>query len=257
MSSGPGIPRSIGRAGVVLFAVLAFAGSASAGPITPMSENFEDLPQATFGGTGIPTDPTAFTVFDGINGDLLTLGLSATQRFSNPALGNDGNGTYFATTGANDGTPGSTAGTVGATWNFNYFIEITNPNGPTTSTIEDYAVRLLYDFDPGKGTDETLHGVIDFNAFAAGTGGFPLGTLQEGSQNLAFGFLAGLPPLPGITTPPAFGSFDPYANGEYTFALTSEAGKVSIKVKVPAPATAPLVLGALGLVALVRRRRQG
>ena len=81
---------------------------ASAAPVVPSFTDFGDLPQATFGGSGIPTDPTAITTFNGIGGDIVTLGLAATPRFANPPLTNDGAGTYTALAGANDGTPGST-----------------------------------------------------------------------------------------------------------------------------------------------------
>ncbi|MEM9147624.1 MAG: hypothetical protein AAGC57_15665 [Pseudomonadota bacterium] len=62
----------------------------AAAPVTPSFQRFGDLPQATFGDTGIPTDPTAIRVFDGLDGDTVTLGLSATERFATPAVETDG-----------------------------------------------------------------------------------------------------------------------------------------------------------------------
>ena len=222
-------------------------GSASAAEVDPVFQTFGDLARATFGGAGIPTDPTAFSTFTAANGDRLTLGLAATPRFFNDPLGNDGSGTYTAKAGANNGGPGSTSTLIGAKWNFSFFIEVEDNGGGSTS--DDFGITLLYDFDPVAGTDETQHGIINF-------AGANL-TLIEGSENFNFDFLAGVPPLPFITPPP--GAFDPDAVGEYSLALRSNLGDVAINVLVqpiPLPATAFMLAGAIGLLGFAARKRK-
>ncbi|MEM1346189.1 MAG: hypothetical protein AAGI34_16625, partial [Pseudomonadota bacterium] len=193
---------------VLLGAVLALGLSAAqAAPISPSFQTFGDLPQATFGGSGIPTDPTAFSAFvDPGTGDTLLLGLSATQRFSNPAPTNDGAGTYFVEPAFNNGITGSS---LGAGWNFNFYVEVL-ATGSGSGTIGDFEVELLYDLDAGVDTDESALGVIDLSLLT------PTSTLEQGSQNATFAFLAG-PAFPGLTPPGA--TFNPLAPGEYTFAL--------------------------------------
>lgn len=240
-------------------AAILWAGTGFAAPLSPSFQIFGDLPQATFGGTQIPTNPTAISTIAGLDDDMITFGLSATQRFNNPALSNDGNGTYFAGTGSNDGTPGSNAGLLGSTWNINFFVEIEGDDG---NEIGDYGIQLLYDFDPGVDTDESALGVIESGDE------FP-GQLSQGSQNLLFPFLAvSVDPLEfdlgggvivnfgGSITAPG-GSFDPTALGQYSFALRStvlDAG-VSINVEtIPLPGAAILLLTALGGLLVVRRK---
>ncbi|MEM1346522.1 MAG: hypothetical protein AAGI34_18330, partial [Pseudomonadota bacterium] len=215
---------------------------AQAAPISPSFQTFGDLPQATFGGSGIPTNPTAFSEFiDPNTGNGLLLGLSATQRFNNPAPTTDGAGTYFVEPAFNDGFVGAA---LGAGWNFNFYVEVT---GSGSQTIADFEVALLYDLDAGVDTDESALGVIDLSLLT------PTSTLEQGSQNATFAFLAG-PAVPGLTPPGA--TFNPLAPGEYTFALQSSLGSVSIQVTaVPLPTTALLLLAGLGGLGLVRARR--
>ncbi|MEN0109979.1 MAG: PEP-CTERM sorting domain-containing protein [Planctomycetota bacterium] len=191
-----------------------------------------------------------------IDGDTtITLALTATQRFSNPPLTNDGLGTFFATPGSNFGGNGE-SGTEGALWNFNFYIEVEGANG-TTPALTDYDFTLFYDFDAGFDTGFGDLGTIDLTASLNGAT-FPNPNPQmvlEGSQNLLFGFLAS--PIPGVLDPPA-GSFDANATGEYTFAIGVTDGffpleSVAIDVSVvPEPATA--LLAGLGVLAVRRRR---
>lgn len=221
--------------------------AASAAPLTPTYTTFEDLPQANFGGTGIPTAPTAITTFNTSGGSTVTLAMSATQRFFNPALTNDNAGTYFATTGANTGGPNSTSNVVGTLWNFNFFASV-DP-GTDAVTLADLGLQLLYDLDPGTDTDSADLGVFGDPALAFYG--------YQGSQNLNFTYLAA--GVPGAVTAPTFNAFDPNAPGEYSFALQSTAfsEQVSINVNVsavPLPASLPLLLAAFGGVALLRRK---
>ncbi|MEO1687429.1 MAG: hypothetical protein AAFU61_05950 [Pseudomonadota bacterium] len=242
------------------------ASAAQATSFSPTFEEFDLLPGATFGGTGIPNDPTAFSTFTGVGGDLLTIGLIATQRFSNPVLSNDGAGTYTATNGSNFGGAGQSS-VEGALWNFGFYASIENKGG--NSVLSDYDLKLYYDFDPGEDTPTVDLGVSDINGalaaadFADGTTLFSSLTEIQRSENLLFGYLAAS--FPTVQDAPAFTPFNASATGEYTFAV--EVGSaatanavtgdrlVSINVNVvPVPVALPMLLSAFGIAALVRRR---
>ncbi len=224
----------------------------------PIFDTFGPLDQATFGGTGIPNEEVAVST-QIVDGDVtITIAMSATQRFSNPAVTNDGAGTYLAGTGSNFGGAGESA-FEGALWNFNYYIDVEGTNG-ATPVIADYQFDLYYDFDPAQDNALATLGQINLTAgiLASPT---PAATLLEDSQNLLFGFLAS--PIPGLVTPPA-GSFNPNVNGEYNFAIqvTNSGGfsleTVAIDVQVnnsaaiPEPSSALLLL--MAIAGMVRTR---
>jgi hypothetical protein len=233
----------------VLLILALSAGIAHAGSIDPTYDTFGTLSGATFGGTGIPNDAVAITsITDG--SATLTLGLTAHGRHDNPAVGNDGAGTFFAQPGSN-----VKGGLLGALWNFAFYIDL------GSNDFADYGVQLLYDFGPAADTDESDLGVLDFNALIATS--FDPGTISkvEGSENLLFGYLAN-GSLPFITVPTP-SSFSPYASGEYSFALVAtdlagnELGRAAINVNVaPLPSAAAAGLALLGTLAILRRRRR-
>lgn len=233
-----------------LFASLllgAVSAMASAAPVVPQYTSFGPLPAATYGGTGIPNNPSAITQTGG-----LTLALTAHQRFTGPNLGNDGAGTYFA----NPGTSVSPGGLQGSTWNVGFYIN--DSQGPLATG--GYTFKLLYDFDTGLDTDQAQLGVFDLSeVYPLAPGGMTAMTWQD-SQNLLFSFLS--TPSSFVTPPP--GSFNPNASGEYSFALVaydannSEVARTAINVQVgsvPEPGVFALMgLGAAGLVAARRRK---
>lgn len=221
-------------------------------------DTFGAFPDATWGGTGIPTDAVA-TSKQIVDGDTtITVAMSATQRFSNPPLKNNGAGVYFAGTGSNFGGNGQSTN-EGALWNFNYFIRVEGDNG-ATPLLTDYQFDLFYDFDPAANTPIGNLGKWDLTATTTVVG--PTLTILEGSQNLMFDFLAtGIPTLPGLITPPG-GTFDPNAIGNYQFAIQVSGGgfnleTVAMEVQtVPVPAAVWLFgSGLLGLVGIARCRK--
>lgn len=217
--------------------------------ISPQFQTFGTLAGATFGGNGIPNNAVAITTLsDG--GATITLGLTVHQRFASPPVSHDGAGTFSVLPGEFPGEPGT------ARWNLGVYAAVEN------GTFSNYQFELLYDSNPGVGTDAADHGVI-YNA------GFqllnPVGNVFQTTQNLGFDFLRdGLAfgPVTYITAPTF--SFDPAASGEYTFSLRvynagdALLGSTSIAVNsVPEPSTwAIFAVGAFGAVVAVRRRRR-
>lgn len=232
-----------------------YFGMASSVMAAPLYDTFGLLDDATFGGTGIPNDEVAISSQFSNGTSLITVAMSATQRYGNPALTNDGAGTYFAGTGSNTG-PGSPAGTQeGALWNFNFYINIDS----TTETLSDYDITLFYDFDPafdngpaGLGSINITNSII----FSAD----PAATKVEGSENLMFSYLA--TDTAGFLVAPTYPAFDPNALGEYNFGISvgqSGWGVENVRMDVqvvPVPAAAWLFgSGLLGLVGIARRKK--
>lgn len=185
--------------------------------IDPTYTTFGTL-NVSFGGTGIPNDAVAISSVQ-IGSSTITLGLTAHQRYSNPAVQNDGAGTFWAISGG-DIFSGSNSNANYARWNLGYYANI-DPN------ISGASVRLYYDKNPGLDTDVTTYRTL----------AEPTNT----SDNLAyggsfFGFSWGFPS----------GTFNPSAVGEYSFALVvlqngTELARTAINVNVNETGHAPVL----------------
>lgn len=202
---------------------------------------FGPQPGDTFASHSVDnTQVESTTIQDGVN--TIKLDLTSTPRGATaPAVGNNGNGTFYA-------TPGHTVqfGLNLPLWSFDYSITVDN------NAFNDYTYKLIY----GNGTqsaffDPTVSGVPDdSNVTVAGV------TSQQNDENL--GFATGLPGgFPSI-------GFNPDANGTYTFELEAfnangtPVGSDSITVDVAAAPDAAstcvlLGMGALGLFAFSRK----
>lgn len=228
-------------ASVFAAAALCLGSVASAAPITPSFTTFGTLAGATFGGSGISNTAVAITQI----GDGPALGLTATPRFSQPALTNNGAGVFTAQAGISPNPPSPTD--PYATWNLGFYIGGIN--------LTDFSYALLYDQDPAAGTQEAGLRKLTSEPFL-------VEALFQDSWNLGMNFLEF----------PTLNVFDPTRNGEYSFALIAydrfavglpEAGRSAIVVnviggtnEVPTPGTLPLMgLALLGLAAVSRRHR--
>lgn len=192
----------------------------------PQYTSFGPQPADTFGGTGIPNDAVARTTINVAGGGVITLDLTATQRYENPALSNDGAGTFFALPGGDvlDAKPNY------AVWNFGFE---TNASG----TLPGYSFSLLLN-------DSSLLSSI------------PLGS--KDSWNLGMPFLTG-----GTFDPTSVQTYNLalVANDGAGQAV----GKVAIDVQVGQSSAVPdatsvlallgMGLGAMGVFARARRHQ--
>lgn len=119
---------------ILVSAMLVGPAAAQAQAVSPAG-TFGGLSVATFGGTGIPNNAV---MKGGVNG--ATIGLTATQRFSAPAVTNNSAGVFFAAAGAPDLTKPAYAG-----WNFDWYVD-----GGNSGSL----FKLFVDRNPAAGTDQ-------------------------------------------------------------------------------------------------------
>lgn len=230
--------KNIVRFVFAVFGLLALPFQALAIPITPSYTTFGPLPEATFAGTGIPNSAVSVTkVANPSGGGDLTLGLTAHQRYDNPAVTNNGAGTFFAVTGDDSahGQPNY------ARWNFGLYL---------TGVKSGQETRLYYDTNPAVGNDVSTY--IPLNILLDSLGGY------QNSWNLGMGFLGGA-------------AFPESSSGQYSFALVTfdsqgaefarsamivNVGDVRTSVPDAGPSSALLLfgLGGLGLIKRFKRK---
>ncbi|WP_238139694.1 PEP-CTERM sorting domain-containing protein [Roseateles aquatilis] len=220
-------------------ASLAFASLSASAALSPTYDSFGTLAGATFGGTGIPNNAVAIDTFTGKNlfgqnTGTITLGLTVTPRYGNPAVTNNGQGVFNATAGVDRTSAGSILDQL-AMWNIGYYI-----SGATSSNF--YTYKLLLDVDPSSNENfKTLY----------------LSANTQDSINIG-SFVNEL--LGGYT-------FDPTRTGQYSlileavqFGTNNIVGMASVLVNVNAvPEPGSLALAGLALAGLAtvgRRRRK-
>ncbi|MDE1975066.1 MAG: hypothetical protein KGI49_00950 [Patescibacteria group bacterium] len=209
-------------------ALLVAAGSLTVNATT-VNTSFGSLPSATWGGSGIPNGAVSITTISGLpNSDTITLGLTATPRYSAGELANNGAGTFYASPGIS--SPGL------ANWNFDYYIGISGGEFANYHFVLSYGNNsLTYSFDPV--------------AIANADGGKSVtATTREDSENLGW-----------------FLPFNPNANGTYNYDLKAYDSDLNLlgdslmTVQVGQPvsdggSTAGMLgIGAIGMVFVKRK----
>ncbi len=201
---------SIGIGIATIVAMFALANQASAVSIDPSYTTFGPLSQATFGGSGIPNTAVAITTLASGNYNV-TLGLTAHQRYSNPALANDGAGNFYAMAGDDSahGEPGY------GLWNVGYYVNV-DPE-LYDFNAKGYSVKLFFDANKAIGNNVSTSVAIEPN--------YINGITFDSQNSWNLGMLA------------PFSTFDPNEAGEYDFMLAlykngTELGKSAITVHV-------------------------